>query len=224
VILRQRFPQHPLWTDPLFNCEDYRNFASRVEASLVDVVTPDELTMQKFWPAQDAVAKLRHEAAISEIRISARNTVSEIIRSVTDRLDKIERSTAGSLTPVQPPPAPPAPVWVQQGTTGVWIGPTASIRPSTDGSGSIQVPLSELAPSSRSQADVDTVDGGQSLPFVTLRNRSLPVVRRLTMLAVITRSSSTPTRRRRNTSYLGAPVPYTSSGPSGYSASAGGRR
>jgi hypothetical protein len=167
VILRQRFPQHPLWTDPLFSCEEYRMFASQVEDSLVDVVTPDELTMQKYWPAQDAVAKLRHEAAISEIRISARNTVSEILRPVTDRLNRIERSTAGSLTPIQPPLVPPAPVWVQQGTTGVWIGPTASIRPSTDGSGSsIQVPVSALAASSQSQADVDTVSSGPSLPFV----------------------------------------------------------
>jgi hypothetical protein len=49
------------------------------------VVTPDELTMQKYWPAHDAVAKLRHEAAISDI-----------VRSITDRLDKMERSSAAA--------------------------------------------------------------------------------------------------------------------------------
>ena len=48
VILRQRFPLHPLWTDPLFNSEEYRRFAARVEDSLVDVIMPDELTMQKY--------------------------------------------------------------------------------------------------------------------------------------------------------------------------------
>jgi hypothetical protein len=95
VILRQRFPSHPLWTDPLFNSEEYRRFAARVEDSLVDVVTPDELTMQKYWPAHDAVAKLRHEAAISEIKTSARESVSEIVRSISGRLDKMERSSAG---------------------------------------------------------------------------------------------------------------------------------
>jgi hypothetical protein len=178
VILRQRFPRHPLWTDPLFNSEEYRRFAARVESSLVDVVTPDELTMQKYWPAHDAVAKLRHEAAISEIKTSARNSVSEIVRSISDRLDKMERSSAASLTPPIPPP-PPAPVWIQQGTTGVWIGSAASVRPSTAGSGSIQVPFSELAASSRSQpqvghppssatqADVGTVNSGQPVPFVS---------------------------------------------------------
>jgi hypothetical protein len=40
VILRQRFPLHPLWVDPLFDSEEYRRFAARVEASLVDVVNP----------------------------------------------------------------------------------------------------------------------------------------------------------------------------------------
>jgi hypothetical protein len=150
VILRQRFPLHPLWTDPLFNSEEYGRFTARVEASLVDVVTPDELRMQKYWPAHDAVAKLRHEAAISEIKASARNSVSEIVRSIEDRLDRMERSSAASFPPPVPPPpvASSAPAWVQQGTKGVWIGPTASIRPSTAGSGSIQVPFSELAASS----------------------------------------------------------------------------
>jgi Centromere DNA-binding protein complex CBF3 subunit, domain 2 len=64
VILRQRFPLHPLWMDPLFNGEEYRRFAGRVEDSLVHVVTSDELTIQKYWPAHDAVAIPRHEAAI----------------------------------------------------------------------------------------------------------------------------------------------------------------
>lgn len=45
VILRQQFPLHPLWTDPLFNGEEYRRFVARVEGSLVDVVTPNELAM-----------------------------------------------------------------------------------------------------------------------------------------------------------------------------------
>jgi hypothetical protein len=92
------------------------------------------------------------------------------------------RSSAASLTPPIPPPPlvapPPAPVWVQQGMTGVWIGSAASVRPSTAGSGSIQVPFSELAASSRSQphvghppssttqADVGTVNSGQSFSSV----------------------------------------------------------
>jgi hypothetical protein len=180
VILRQRFASHPLWTDPLFNSEEYRRFAARVEDSLVDVVTPDELTMQKYWPAHDAVAKLRHEAAISEIKTSARESVSEIVRSITDRLDTMERSSAAaSFTPSIPPPAPPAPVWAQQGTTGVWVGSTASIRPSTAGSGSIQVPLSELAghsSASTMQADVGPIfpvrPPNSKEPVVTSRTRA----------------------------------------------------
>src|SRR5437016_1838726 len=97
-------PLHPLWTDPLSNSEEYWRFAARVEGSLVDVVTPDELMMQKYWPAHDAVAKLRHEAAIFKIKALARNSVSEIVRSISGRLEKMKRSSAASLTPPIPPP------------------------------------------------------------------------------------------------------------------------
>ena len=140
VILRQQFPRHPLWADPLFNCEEYRRFAAQVERSLVDVVTPEELTMQKYWPAQEAVAKLRHEAAIAEIKKAAEvvRVNSETVRSISDRLDKMERSLAST---------PPAPVWVP----GFWAEPpaAASVRPSSDRSRrprSIPVPASAPAP------------------------------------------------------------------------------
>lgn len=68
VALRKVFPLHPLWKDPLFNCKEYRRFAVRVKDSLTNVVTPDELKMQQFWPVHEAVSKLWHEAVISEIR------------------------------------------------------------------------------------------------------------------------------------------------------------
>jgi len=99
VILRQQFPLHPLWKDPLFNCEAYRRFAARVESSLVNVVTPEELAMQKYWPTQEAVAKLGHEAAISEIKKSVEivRSNSEIVQSMSDRLDKMERSSVSTL-------------------------------------------------------------------------------------------------------------------------------
>ena len=68
VILRKQFPLHPLWKDPLFGCEEYWRFAARVESSLANIVTPNKLIMQKYWPAYKAVAKLRYEAAILEIK------------------------------------------------------------------------------------------------------------------------------------------------------------
>ena len=60
------------------------------------------------------MAKLRHEAAISEIKTSARNSVSEIVRSISDRLDKMERSAAASLTP----PILPAAARARMGPAG----------------------------------------------------------------------------------------------------------
>ena len=109
VVLRRAFPRHPLWKDSLFSCQEYQRFAARVEDALAHVVTPDELIMQQYWPAHEAVAKLRHEAAISEIR-----SVQSDVRSMLERLDETERSSAASY----------APIWIQQGKTGIWIGPT----------------------------------------------------------------------------------------------------
>ena len=115
-----------------------------MERSLVDVVTPEELTMQKYWPAQEAVAKLRHEAAIAEIKKAAEvgRVNSETVRSISDRLDKMERSLAST---------PPAPVWVP----GFWAEPAASVRPSSDRSRrprSIPVPAPAPAPAAVSEA------------------------------------------------------------------------
>ena len=113
VILRKQFPLHPLWKDSLFNCPEYLRFAARVESSLADVVTPAELTMQKYWPAQEAVAKLRYEGVISEVR-GVRSQIAE----VSERLGQMERSVAAF-----------APIWIQQGCTGIWIWPTGVAHP-----------------------------------------------------------------------------------------------
>ena len=94
VILRERFPLHPLWKDSLFGCEEYQRFAARGESSLASVVTPDEIIMRKYWPAYKAVAKLRHEAAISEIK-----GVQLRVQTILERLSEIERSLA-LFTPI----------------------------------------------------------------------------------------------------------------------------
>ena len=106
VVLRKEFPRHPLWTDPLFDGDQYRRFAGRVEDSLANVVTPDELKMQQFWPAHEAVAKLRHEAVTSEIR-----SVRSDVQLMLERLDEAERSSS-ALTSASTS-SPMAPIWIQ---------------------------------------------------------------------------------------------------------------
>ena len=97
VILYKQFPLHPLWKDSLFGCEEYQRFAARVESSLANVVTPDKLIMRKYWPAHEAVAKLRHEAAILEIK-----GVQLSVQTILERLSEMERLLALF-----------APIWIQ---------------------------------------------------------------------------------------------------------------
>jgi len=59
--------------------------------------------MQKYWPAYKAVAKLRHKAAISKIK-----GVQLRVQTILERLDEIERLLASF-----------APIWIQQGKTGI---------------------------------------------------------------------------------------------------------
>lgn len=50
VILRRHFPQHPIFTDPLFVREDYQAFALEVEKSLQDLEEPDEIRLRNIVP------------------------------------------------------------------------------------------------------------------------------------------------------------------------------
>jgi hypothetical protein len=113
VILRKQFPHHPLWKDSLFACPEYLRFAGRVESSLANVMTPAELTMQRYWPAQEAVAKLRYETTLTEVR-----GLRLEMKEMAGRLVQMERSAAAF-----------APVWVQHGSTGIWVGPAELAHP-----------------------------------------------------------------------------------------------
>jgi hypothetical protein len=41
--MRQEFPAHPIWTDPVFRRDDYQAFAKDVELALLDVEEPEEV-------------------------------------------------------------------------------------------------------------------------------------------------------------------------------------
>src|SRR5436190_1728765 len=85
--------------------------------------------MQQFWPAHEAVAKLRHEAVTSEIW-----SVQSDVQLMLERLDEAERSSS-ALTSASTS-SPMAPIWIQQGQTGIWIGPTdPAIHPPTAATG-----------------------------------------------------------------------------------------
>jgi hypothetical protein len=51
VIMRKEFPNHPMWSDPLFVREDYQRFAAEVELSLSNIEEPEEIQIKKTVPA-----------------------------------------------------------------------------------------------------------------------------------------------------------------------------
>ena len=50
VIMREHFPEHPLWTDPLFVREDYKAFAQEVQTCLLDKEEPQEILLRRALP------------------------------------------------------------------------------------------------------------------------------------------------------------------------------
>jgi len=166
VILRRKFPRHPLWREPIFNSVEYQAFAARVESSLEDAVTPAELTMQKYLPAQEAVAKQRDDAAIARhdaaiVAISeVKDSVSEIkdlrseIRSISQRLDQAT-----------------APVRIQQ---EIWLQPTGTAAAAA----AATVGTSELAAPAGSGGEVNNDQAPSYVYNPTYRSYPTVIYRR----------------------------------------------
>jgi len=51
VILKEEFPEHPLWSDPVFVRQDYLEFAEQVRVSLLNIEDPEEIRIRKTLPA-----------------------------------------------------------------------------------------------------------------------------------------------------------------------------
>ena len=51
VLMRQEFPDHLIWADPIFARDDYAAFMKDVKLSLLDVEEPKEIQIWKTLPA-----------------------------------------------------------------------------------------------------------------------------------------------------------------------------
>ena len=101
------------------------------------------------------VAKLRHEAVTSEIR-----SVRSDVQLMLERLDEAERSSS-ALTSASTS-LPMAPIWIQQGQTGIWIGPTdPAVHPPTAATGT---PVPQPDPGTRTPAFGTGVRSARVLP------------------------------------------------------------
>lgn len=50
VLLREQFPHHPIWGDPVFVRKDYQEFAVQMKCSLSNTETPEEVRLQQALP------------------------------------------------------------------------------------------------------------------------------------------------------------------------------
>jgi Centromere DNA-binding protein complex CBF3 subunit, domain 2/Transcriptional activator of glycolytic enzymes len=67
VIMRREFPDHPIWTDPIFARGDYLAFAKDVELSLMEVEEPEEVRVRKALPALAERLSTLHQGLTRDI-------------------------------------------------------------------------------------------------------------------------------------------------------------
>ncbi|KAF2190306.1 hypothetical protein K469DRAFT_682416 [Zopfia rhizophila CBS 207.26] len=65
--MRQEFPAHPIWADPIFARDDYLAFAKDVELSLLDVEEPEEVQIRKTLPAIAERLSILHQGLAQEV-------------------------------------------------------------------------------------------------------------------------------------------------------------
>jgi hypothetical protein len=127
-----------------------------------------------------------------------------------ERLDEAERSSS-ALTSASTS-SPMAPIWIQQGQTGIWIGPTdPAVHPPTAATGA---PVPQPDPGTRTPAFGTGVQSARVSPAPASVPFQAPPVRPARLLRPA-RSSSTRRRRRAPTGCSEAAIPSSSFGPSG---------
>jgi hypothetical protein len=65
--MRQEFPAHPIWTDPVFRRDDYQAFAKDVELVLLDVEEPEEVQIRKTLPAITERLSVLHQSLARDV-------------------------------------------------------------------------------------------------------------------------------------------------------------
>ncbi len=129
VIMRKEFPDHPIWTDPIFHRDDYLAFARDVELSLMDVEEPEEIQIRKALPAiAERLSTIHHSLArdISGLGTEARQKLDGIQLNIADllegRISITLHTTPHHTAAVSSPPAPPT-------STSASLSPTAPSSP-----------------------------------------------------------------------------------------------
>lgn len=87
IILRQKFPYHPLWNDPIFVREDYQAFALEVVRSLQAVEEPEEIRIRQIVPEiSNQINLLRQDftRTLKEEGYRTNRTVESIDRRLED--------------------------------------------------------------------------------------------------------------------------------------------
>jgi len=106
VIMRQEFPDHPIWTDPVFEQDDYRVFAKDVELFLLDVEELEEVQIRKTLPAIAERLNILHQSLARDVKDLSVQTREELNDIKTRLRDLFEGRVSITLSATRDVAAP----------------------------------------------------------------------------------------------------------------------
>jgi hypothetical protein len=117
VIMRRMFPDHVIWTDPIFVREDYRRFAEELELSLTDLEEPEEIRIRRTLPAiaeRLNVVKQGITQSINEWGAKTQTAIKDVVVRLDDVLNgrvsfTVQAVPASSVSASAGVPNPPIP-------------------------------------------------------------------------------------------------------------------
>jgi hypothetical protein len=91
--MRQTFPSHPIWTDPIFAREDYLAFVQELELSIQITEEPEEIRIRKTLPVLAQRLNVVQQSLEQLI-----NDCHQTIKGMTQMVNKIEDLFNGHIT------------------------------------------------------------------------------------------------------------------------------
>jgi hypothetical protein len=104
--MKREFPAHPLWTDPIFERDDYQVFAKDVELSLLEIEEPEEVRIRKTLPAIAERLSVLHQSLtrdINEWGVKTKEQLANINATLGDLFEgRVSLTLHSTRTAIQP--------------------------------------------------------------------------------------------------------------------------
>jgi len=91
VIMKQKYPTHPIWTHCIFSSEEYIKFEDQLKLALVTTIDPSESLLQRAVPLLNEKIQNLHQ----DLKSSLQSSMGPLAADVSDLKQKFMDITSG---------------------------------------------------------------------------------------------------------------------------------